>query len=383
LKILHISNDYAGSKVYRNLISNLDKLGIEQVVYCPIRTGVLSKGNKDEFSTYGNKVIFSEILNYSTDRLFYRLRIKKIYNDLLSKIDVTEFDLIHSHTWFSDGGVANLISEKYNIPYLITIRNTDLNIYYKYLFFERNRGFTILDQASQIILISPSYSERLSNELPIKYFNKLIKSKISILPNGIDDFWIRNYQLDRKTKVSNPVKCLFIGKFYSVKNIMSLQKAIIYLNSQGINIVLHLIGGTGDHHDKVLSLIKRHSNIFIYHGEIYCKQDLKKLMVQMDFFAMPSIRETFGLVYIESLLQGLPVLYTKGEGIDRAYEDRIGEAVSKNADYLEIAKSIIKLIDNYSAYSIPTEKLISNHDWSNISKRYKNIYEVVINDFKN
>ncbi len=41
---------------------------------------------------------------------------------------------------------------------------------------------------------------------------------------------------------------------------------------------------------------------------------------------MPSRAETFGLVYVEALLNGLPILYTKNEGIDEMY-DNVGEAV--------------------------------------------------------
>ena len=33
-------------------------------------------------------------------------------------------------------------------------------------------------------------------------------------------------------------------------------------------------------------------------------------------FVMPSLTETFGIVFIEALSQGLPLIYTKGQGID-------------------------------------------------------------------
>jgi len=43
---------------------------------------------------------------------------------------------------------------------------------------------------------------------------------------------------------------------------------------------------------------------------------------------MPSITETFGLVYAEALSQGLPVLYTRGQGFDRQFEEgEVGYAV--------------------------------------------------------
>lgn len=37
MKILHICNDFAGSKVHVNLTKQLDGMGVNQVVYCPVR----------------------------------------------------------------------------------------------------------------------------------------------------------------------------------------------------------------------------------------------------------------------------------------------------------------------------------------------------------
>ena len=44
-------------------------------------------------------------------------------------------------------------------------------------------------------------------------------------------------------------------------------------------------------------------------------------------FAMPSIFETFGLVYLEALSQNLPVVYTKGQGIDGMFDNTVGIGV--------------------------------------------------------
>ena len=153
-KVLHISNDYTGSKVYKNLVSELDKLCLQQFVYTPIRDENKNGENDIEFKTIGSKIIYSQILNYHLDRIFYRRKIKKILNDIESKIDFSEIDIIHAHTWYSDGGVAYLLHKKYNIPYIITIRNTDLNLFQKYLIHERGFEMNILKNAMNIVLIA-------------------------------------------------------------------------------------------------------------------------------------------------------------------------------------------------------------------------------------
>ena len=89
---------------------------------------------------------------------------------------------------------------------------------------------------------------------------------------------------------------------------------------------------------------------------------------------MPSKNETFGLVYIEALLQGLPVLYTSGEGIDGYFNNIIGEKVDRFDKY-EIAKKIEKMINNYDIYDIDTKTMTIQHNWQNIAKKYIKIYK--------
>ena len=37
MRVLHINNGFCDSKVHQNLIKKLDRLNIEQIVYCPVR----------------------------------------------------------------------------------------------------------------------------------------------------------------------------------------------------------------------------------------------------------------------------------------------------------------------------------------------------------
>lgn len=59
-------------------------------------------------------------------------------------------------------------------------------------------------------------------------------------------------------------------------------------------------------------------------------------------FAMPSIFETFGLVYLEALSQNLPVVYTKGQGIDGMFDNTVGIGVDPLS--VEEIKNAIKMI---------------------------------------
>jgi len=86
------------------------------------------------------------------------------------------------------------------------------------------------------------------------------------------------------------------------------------------------------------------------------KEKLLSIYRNHQIFAMPSKHETFGLVYIEALLQGLPILYSRNEGIDGMYGSEIGEAV-KNSSIEEIELRLSKLIDNLDNYDYNLDEI--------------------------
>lgn len=375
MKILHITNDYSGSTVYKNLVRELDSLGVAQVIYTPVKSVTSIGKNKTDLKVSNSEIIYSHILNKSIDRIFYKNKIKKIVKDIETKIDLSKIKMIHAHTWYSDGGVAYLLSKKYNIPYIVTIRNSDLNVFQKYLIHERLFGRKILENAKNVILIAASYKKRVLDLKSLEKIKSSLQKKLQIIPNGVEPFWLNNF-LEKKSK--NPIdifNLLYIGKFNRGKNVLALQKAISEINKKEKRVHLHLIGGGGNVHTEVLKQVNLYKEIMTYHGKIFDLSKLKEHFENADIFAMPSKHETFGLVYVEAMLQGLPILYTAKEGIDGLYQEKIGEKVSKQAGASEIKQAILKLIDNYVEYEIPTQKLLENHNWENIALFYQNIYK--------
>lgn len=371
--VLHITNDYSGSTVYRNLIKELDDLGVSQIVYNPIRDRSRIDRNRIYFAVPESRIIYSPILNSLTDRIFYKRKVKRIARDLQKSIDFSKIDIVHAHTWYSDGGVAYVLKRIYQIPYIVTIRNTDLNFFQKYLIHQRSFGRKILEEAEKVILISASYKHRILNESSLQIIRDRLISKLRVVPNGVDSYWIENL-VGRKGKLSkNIFSILFIGKFNRGKNILALQSAINIINRDKRFVHLHLIGGGGDVHNAVLRQVQRNSQTMTYYGEIFDLSQLKKYFEIADIFAMPSRYETFGLVYVEAMLQGLPILYTDGEGIDGLYQEKIGEKVQFGT-VEEIKEKLLILVENYSSYVIPTKRLVKNHSWKKIALVYYDLY---------
>lgn len=373
-KVLHITNGYSGSAVYKNLIQELDALGVQQIVYNPIRKTIDVGKNNLLFKTKGSEILYRPILNLTIDRYLYPLKINKIYKDIIKQVDFSEIDYIHAHTWYSDGGVAYFLSKIYKIPFIITIRNTDLNLFQKKLKYLRPLGKRVLSKAEKVILISASYKNRLLEQSSLKTIKEDLNLKLKVIPNGIDSFWLQHSKAKSEKPSNRELKLLYIGKFTKNKNVVALQKAVILLNEEyAIKATLDLVGRGRSEEAEVLRLVKEYPNIFVFHGEVYDKQKLMQVYRNSNVFAMPSKGETFGLVYVEAMLQGLPILYTKNEGIDGTYNHNIGEAVTIG-DVDDIKEKLLLLYENYTSYEIDIPLLKSNHDWSLIAKKYLELY---------
>ena len=90
---------------------------------------------------------------------------------------------------------------------------------------------------------------------------------------------------------------------------------------------------------------------------------------------MPSFYESFGLVYAEAMSQGLPVIYTKGQGFDKQFSDGVvGYSVNpKNIE--DIKEKIADIINNYETISNNCLNYVNKFFWENISSYYKNLFE--------
>jgi glycosyltransferase involved in cell wall biosynthesis len=371
--ILHITNDYANSTVYKNLISNLDENGIEQIVYTPVKKEKSIGGNLIELKEKNSEIIYSNILNMHIDRILFNVKINKINKDIHTKVDFKKITCIHAHTWFSDGAVALKLYREYNIPYMIAVRSSDLNQFWK-LPHLKAQGLEILRHAKKIILITPRYQERFLDIDKIKKLGEDIAKKTVVIPNGLDPYWIANTK-PRKTTLNSPVNMLYIGVFDKRKNVALLLESIKNVINLGIKCKVTLIGGGGNYEKEILKIVSNNPN-FEFIGKIYDKGELKSIFEKTDIFAMISLKETFGLVYAEALSQGIPVLYSQNEGIDGVFENNVGIAVNPRS-IKSITEGIKNMIDDYQQFDFEPNEIAVKLDWKKIVLDYIDLYKEI------
>lgn len=371
MNILHINCNYTGNHVHRNMIKSLSYYKeINNKVFVPVHKNIDEKFDENvEISKCFNKI----------DRISFYYKSKKIQRCIIKKYNFSKINIIHAYTLFTDGNVAYNMKKEYNIPYVVAVRNTDVNTFFKYRFYLRKLGVKIMKEADAIFFLSNSYKKEVLEKYVSKKDLNIIKTKVHIIPNGIDDYWLSNKKTLYNEKKSKNIKVVYAGRIDANKNIITTQKALKSLRDKNYKVDFTIVGKVENRN--IFKKIMKYENTTYFGNK--SKEELINIYRKNDIFVMPSFKESFGLVYAEAMSQGLPVIYTKGQGFDEQFEDGlVGYAVDP-INYEEIAKRIIDVINNYKKIQKECIERVEQFKWKEICKRYYYIYNQILGADKN
>ena len=294
-----------------------------------------------------------------------------IAKDVAKQVDLSHIACTHATNLFSDGAVALYLKRHYGIPYIVAVRNTDLNAFLRYAPHLWWVHRAVIRDADKVVFISPALQRRLTNHWTLAGMRDLLRDKSLLIHNGVNEYWLNHIQPSPAAPDSSH-NVLYVGLFDDNKNVLRLMQAVLQLKTDIPDIHLDLVGGDGNREQEVLALVKQHPETFRYRGKIYDKSELQKVYAENRVFAMPSLHETFGLVYVEALTQGLSLLYTRNEGIDGLFHDEVGIAVNPQST-TDIACALRNLMLHPNDYTTSTVDFSLFH-WADIAHTYSNIY---------
>ena len=367
MKVLHINCNYLGTTLHQCMVEHLDRLGVESTVFVPTCS-------PDRFAVLPNEnVVVSKCFN-KWDRMLFFHKQRKIQRALQKSLSVDDFDLIHAYTLFTDGNCAYEMSKKYGVNYVVAIRNTDVNSFFRCRPHLIRRGVEIMKRAKHIFFLSESYKQFVFDKYIPSQYQKDFKAKSHVIPNGIDDFWQENCYKYQSKGITSPIKLLYAGRIDANKNIATTQKAMQILHKKGYDVSLTVVGKVDNH--RVFKKIRGDS--FTTYIPPADKKGLISIYRASHIFVMPSFTESFGLVYVEAISQGLPVVYSIGQGFDKQFEE--GE-VGFHADAtsaISVADAIEKVVDGYNTITTELSHKAQRYNWDCICAQYDSIYQSMV-----
>lgn len=374
LSLLHVVTDYPdnteynNTKAVENLLERSNDLGHTIIALRRVKKLTVKYTKQHGFYSYLVMSLpfgmFHFILSFLHSFYLYR-KIKK---------DQLNVDILHGHKLTIDGIYVYFLSKFIKKPYVLSVRaDTDLKFInkkpfsrwiYKRIFRDAKHVFWVSAWAQKTIREKMGTNERNGSLLP----NIIASSHKTLTSNG-------------KVKKSN--KFIFVGRLEDAE-----KKGLFHVvEALSKNALLELdVYGKYDEESKrkLLELCKLHGvedrvNI---HGFVE-----KSLLLSRysDYCAllMPSKNETFGMVYVESLLNELPILCCSNSGID-GYLNK--KSYIKLCRFGNVEDILILMNDFYSNNHKIKSELISDYkndelnifSIENIKRSYKREIENAI-----
>lgn len=374
MRILHINSYYSTSGLFSQLYNRQVESDMMIDVYVPIS----HQFPENRLSTSGDYTTVSRN-HHQLTRWIFPLKHHTILRDLLNRYDFDSYDIIHAHSLFSNGWLALQLHKKFNIPYVVAVRNADLRTFFQRMPWIRKTGIDILKSASKIVFISKNtYNEIFDLYIPSSLSDAL-KKKSHIIPNGVSDYWHKQRYVDKQPEVHTPIRIVTTGKIMALKRFVPLAEMVQWYSDHIQPVELHIIGPSWD--DDILKQLEE-IDCVTYHGSQNL-DGMRDLYRDMDIFAMLSYPETFGLVYVEAMSQGLPLIYTKGEGFDNFFPNKqVGVSVPHN-NQIEFNEAIDYIINNYQELSEYVVQAMQQFNWDDIHQTYVTLYQSIIKEANN
>jgi len=237
-----------------------------------------------------------------------------------------------------------------------------------------------LKKASKIICTSHNYLET-SDQI------RNFRDKAVVIPSGLNPKRLEDYEKNEEInldleKYKDKKIVLSVGRLVEYKGFEYLIEAGKYLDN---NFIILIVGN-----GPLFNKLKRKIIDLNLQGKVFLLgrvDNINKLLKNCDVFVLPSIlrTEAFGLVLVEALYFGRPLITTnvKGSGMNYVNQDGVTGFVVPPRNPIAIAEAIKKICfdrELYLKFSKNAKERFSEFNIQNIGESIIRLYKEVIND---
>jgi glycosyltransferase involved in cell wall biosynthesis len=216
-------------------------------------------------------------------------------------------DVVHGHKLTIEGLVARRAATALGCPYICTVRGNTDEKYLRLKPEKRSAYAQVAENAAMLLPGAPWIERYLVRRLSLQNVRTVVLPTITkidgfIAPSSEKSGFVTAFHLDG----------------WRLKGMPNLLAAIALLKQKQFDITLDIIGGGSRRATAALEReIRRHG---LRECVALCgpmpHDRMPEALNGYAAFVLPTLRESFGMVYIEALFSGVPILYSQDRGID-------------------------------------------------------------------
>ena len=294
-----------------------------------------------------------------------------------------KFDVIHAHDWLT-AYAGKTLKFAHNIPLVSTIHATEAGrnsgIHGDMQRYINDTEWMLTYESSEVIVNSNYMKNELQRLFGLPY------EKINVVPNGVDLTLFngidRDYDFRRKFAMDNEKIILFMGRLVYEKGVQTLISAMPKILSHYNDSKL-IVAGKGGMIDELRAQVNSLGlgNKVYFTGYLGSK-DVSKMYKCADVAVFPSTYEPFGIVALEAMLSGTPVVTSDIGGLNEIVEHGVNGMKSYAGNPNSLADSILSLLFDQNLCETVSrnaiEKVKTQYNWSKITENTHLAYEKAI-----
>lgn len=293
--------------------------------------------------------------------LFEFLYLKKLYKKINEKHGKP--DILHAHFCCFQGYIAAKLKNKFYIPLIVTEHSSELLTEIKR---SRKEYFSYgYEQADAVISVGTALKDSI-----LSLFNK----NSFVVPNIVNHVFFNSTPITKNTQFT----FVSVGNLIHRKGMDILVKAFACLNMKNIKL---LIIGDGTERESLELMISQYGledKVFLLGYKT--SGEIADILKSAHCFVLASRAETFGIVYIEALAMGLPLIATNCGGPTDIVSDDNGYMV--DVDNIKGLSAVMKeMVLNYSKFDRKkiADDAYKRYSEVSVSKQIEKIFYSVLN----
>ncbi|MBU0546389.1 glycosyltransferase family 4 protein [Patescibacteria group bacterium] len=322
-----------------------------------------------------------ELQDYSYSSYFYIFTMLPVLMWQSWRIIRQEkIQLLHAQGFFS-GIICWILNIFTKVPYIITIQSADFNIYHSEI--KSNLIVRLQAWVERQVYKNAKICHAVSQDL-CAHFGRQGRGDAVMIPNGVETKIFKPIDGSLKAQVRKEIgvksKYLIscVSRLQEKNGTHDLVQAVKILKDMGFDVECAILGD-GQERGRLEKMVEELGIKEKVHflGQIM-HEDAGKFVAASDIFVRPSLAEGFGIVFLEAMACGVPVIGTPVGGIVDFLKDGETGLICKPGKPEDLADKCAKLLSDAQLYAIIKQNsfrmLEEEYCWSSLARKINDLY---------